>query len=368
MPRTGGGKALKQEIVAQGRTRGLNPLADSIRKAVSNTTFDRIDVAVAYATVSGIETLRKALGSFPVTSRWIVGLDDAISQPGALEYIKTLPGSTLKIAALSSTGRRFHPKLYRLWSSQDSSKGVIVIGSGNMTRNGLINNGEAAILLVAESNADVGEHATSWDELWAIGKVATDKDIADYRAKYKEAKKLRKTLVDLGVSPPDPPSPKPGQDLGKNPVWEVHPKSANGVWIDIGSAMGKGREVELPRVLMPYLGIQDGTPSPQSRQFLLSNGKTKSLSFILREDNQMWRISFSKDVPGSDNLREVVGGKLQRSTKAVSFIRKTPAAKIAISFDDVGGQDYQKWQEASENANASGRTRAGPSGRNYGFF
>lgn len=359
---------MKQEIVAQGRTRGANPLTDSIRKAVSNTAFDRVDVAVAYATVSGIETLRKAIGSFPVSSRWIVGLDDAISQPGALEYIKTLPGSILKIAALSSTGRRFHPKLYRLWSSQHNSKGLVVIGSGNMTRNGLINNGEAAILLFAESAADVSKHAASWDELWAIGKIATDKDIADYRAKYNAAKKVRKTLVDLGVSPPDPPALKPGQDLGKDPVWEVHPVSANGVWIDIGSAMGKGREVELPRVLMPYFGIQDGTPSPQARQFLLSNGKTKSLSFILRENNQMWRISFSKDVPGSDNLREYVGGKLQRSTKAVSFIRTSPGSKISISFDDVGGQDYQKWQDSSENANASGRTRAGPSGRNYGFF
>lgn len=359
---------MKQKIVAQGRTRGANPLSAALSKAVLNKAFDRIDVAVAYATVSGIETLRKAIGSFPASSRWIVGLDDAISQPGALAYIRTLPGSTLKIAALSPSGRRFHPKLYRFWSSEDGSAGLVVIGSGNMTRNGLINNGEAAIMLSAESVGDVKEQALSWDELWAIGKIATDKDVADYSAKYKEAKKVRRTLIAMGVSPPDPPALKLGQDLGKDPVWEIHPAAASGIWIDIGSAMGKGREVELPRVLMPYFGIQEGTSSPQPRKFLLSNGKSKTLDLVLRENNQMWRITFTQDVPGSDNLREYVGGKLQRSTKAVSFVRQSSSSKPMIAFDDIDGQNYKAWKQASENANAFGRTRAGPSGRNYGFF
>jgi hypothetical protein len=78
---------MQNRIVVQGRTKGDSPLTQVIAGAVAGGNLDRLDVAVAYATLSGLDELEKALGGFAPTSRWLIGLDDAVSQPAALDRI-----------------------------------------------------------------------------------------------------------------------------------------------------------------------------------------------------------------------------------------------------------------------------------------
>ena len=109
---------MKVKLVAQGTDE--SSLEVVLSEVAADGNFDRLDVAVAYATKQGLLTLRGALGGFPIKTRWIVGLDDAISQPEALEFLFALSGATLRLASLSPQ-RRFHPKLYCLRRSDNAA-------------------------------------------------------------------------------------------------------------------------------------------------------------------------------------------------------------------------------------------------------
>lgn len=130
-------------------------LEQKIKSACSGMIYDldRLDVAVAYATIQGVKLLESTLGGIPSRSRWIIGLDDAVTQPEALEYLKKLEGSEVHVGKMQSTAR-FHPKLYCLWSSNYDRKCVSIVGSGNLTINGFRGNGEAAIIATSESKSE----------------------------------------------------------------------------------------------------------------------------------------------------------------------------------------------------------------------
>ena len=73
---------MQWRLIAQG-----HPSSPTLWKALSEATtaneFDHLDVAVAYATLQGVRSLELALNNTRLVSRWVVGLDDAISQPEA---------------------------------------------------------------------------------------------------------------------------------------------------------------------------------------------------------------------------------------------------------------------------------------------
>ena len=143
---------LKWKLISQGGSAD-HTLGKALTASSASGNFDRLDVAVAYATLPGVKALALAVGGIPQVSRWVVGLDDAITQPEALEFISQLPGSELRVVKLTPS-RRFHPKMYLLWSSSEKSKAAAAIGSGNMTVNGLRKNGEVAVILTAEAIKD----------------------------------------------------------------------------------------------------------------------------------------------------------------------------------------------------------------------
>ena len=75
---------------------------------------DTAYVAMAYVSIAGVRTLLDAFKGRPVgQSEWLVGLDDAISQPGALDLLTTLPGAQLRVSYTNNPATRFHPKLCR---------------------------------------------------------------------------------------------------------------------------------------------------------------------------------------------------------------------------------------------------------------
>ena len=84
---------MKTALVAQ-NGKGGPTLAAALRRAASDGAFDRLDVAVACATLQGLKALERALKALPPVTRWVVGLDDAITQPEAIEYLLGLPGAS----------------------------------------------------------------------------------------------------------------------------------------------------------------------------------------------------------------------------------------------------------------------------------
>ncbi len=198
---------MKTALIAQNGKRG-STLAAALRRTASDNAFDRLDVAVAYATLQGLKALERALTALPPVTRWVIGLDDAITQPEAIEHLSGLSGAKVRLAALAPT-RRFHPKLYCLWSTAQRDRWVIAIGSGNMTLNGLHHNGEAAVLLDAETTTEADSLKQAWLEMWELGKDFRKLDLDAYRATYLSARRTRKKIAALGVSPPEPEPDEP---------------------------------------------------------------------------------------------------------------------------------------------------------------
>lgn len=198
---------MRIELVAQGGA-GQRSLAAAIKRHVRAKSFDRVDVAAAYATKQGIRALEHVLGGPPPVSRWVVGLDDAITQPEAIAYLATLAGAQLHVAKLTPE-RRFHPKLYHFWQADTPDRSLLVVGSANLTDRGMQKNAEAAVLVVSEIAAEVRSAHAAFEELWEVGLPLAAGQLADYTARYTRAKAARRVVEQAGDAPAEPPATAP---------------------------------------------------------------------------------------------------------------------------------------------------------------
>lgn len=352
---------MQVRLIAQGTQEAT--LEGALADAAAAGDFDRLDVAVAYATKQGLLTLKGALGGFPDKSRWVVGLDDAITQPEALTYLTNLPGARLRLAQLAPD-RRFHPKLYCLRNSANDAIAVSAIGSGNMTLRGLRRNGEAAVLLTAESTVDASALKAQWKTLWSLGDDATQPVIQAYADAYQKAKKQRAKVVDLGVAPPEP---EPDAPVPVVAIFDGNPASATIAWTEGGSPSAGGRDLEFPRAMMPFFRLN---ASPVHKRFRMANGQVFLLTFTMRADNQMWRLMFSRDAIfagiGRENLRPVAGTS-NRSDLAVVFERSGSGADYDVRLLPIGSAPYNALVARSHAIGVVDRTR-NPGGRNFGYY
>lgn len=193
---------MRFQLLAQGGRQQLS-MAAAIKAHIREAPFDGIDVAAAYVTLQGIRALERILGRPPVASRWIVGLDDAISQPQAIEYLLGLKGAEVRVSKLSPK-RRFHPKMYRLFQSDGPARGLLVVGSGNLTERGLHTNAEGAVLLKAETLPEVAAGLSMFNEFWGLGHELGAGELSAYAERYERARKSRKAQEDAGDAPPEP--------------------------------------------------------------------------------------------------------------------------------------------------------------------
>ena len=143
---------------------------DLIRSACERTNPDRICAAVAYATHGGVAELEAALGESPgwkrAIKRWLVGIDYCRSDPVALAHLARLPKSKVRIFdGEFVSGRRgcvprysYHPKTWLLLGPKQSG---VVVGSGNLSRTGLLLGIEAAAA-VSDSKTDAIKDMRSW--------------------------------------------------------------------------------------------------------------------------------------------------------------------------------------------------------------
>lgn len=349
-------------IVSQGELKG-DTLANAIAEALQGKQMDRLDVAVAYATRSGLAELEKASGGWPSATRWVVGLDDMITQPEAIASILEMENSEVRLASLSVGGRRFHPKLYCYWASTDPVACVAIIGSANMTLHGLERNGEIGVILRAESANEAEQLKASWAAMSALAKDAADWDLDAYNAAYAKARKARRRMDKAGAFPQPPEDIEP---IPANGQFDGTASTAKVAWIDFGKAMGRGRELELHSEMMPFFGIGKNFPTPQERDFSF-NGVRMSLPFKKwtgNKNNEMWRINFTADVPGSGVLiRPVVNGTQMRSDKAVVFERLDDGG-FAVSFLAQANAGYVDLISLTKEQGYFGQTTA----RSYGFY
>jgi HKD family nuclease len=346
-------------LVAQGEPNG-STLAGAIKAALTGKNLDRLDVAVAYATRSGLTALRNAADGFPEASRWVVGLDDAITQPEAIDDLLILPNAAVRLASLSAQGRRFHPKMYCFWSNSNAGACICIIGSANMTLHGLSRNGETAVILVAENVDDANTLKWGWNSMWALGEDATVEKVEAYREFHARARKAQRRLEKIGAVPIQPEAEEPVSFFDGNPA------TATVAWTEGATPSAGGRDLEFPRKLMPFFNLGG---SPSTKMMRMANGHIFPLTFTMRDDNQMWRLMFSRDsilaAVGRESLRPVDGSS-NRSDLAIVFSRTTAPADYDIRMVQIGSDEHQKLIDQANEVNGLDRTHD-PGGRYFGF-
>lgn len=129
-----------------------------LEAAIQQRKVVRFDAAVAYATYGGVKCLLELLDGMPsrqwdnTEKRWLIGIDWMRSEPAALDFLASLNKSTVRI----HDGRKvvdragctprlpFHPKTFLV---QGDGYAGAVIGSGNLSKNGLSRGHEVGVAI-----------------------------------------------------------------------------------------------------------------------------------------------------------------------------------------------------------------------------
>ncbi|MFK4359137.1 hypothetical protein [Rhodococcus sp. 27YEA6] len=191
---------LKQMMIGQpGSGRGPVTNVDGIIELV-RAGASKFDSAIAYVTDSGVDALIEAIGTGRVELEWtqlakrfLVSIDWYRSDPTALQRLASLPNCSVRVHDGERVVNRsgcvpfvpWHPKWF---SVQGNATRGILVGSGNLSRNGIKYGHEAGCLQIiknpssrAEKSADAAIHdGQRWfDKMW---KQATPLD--DIAVKY----------------------------------------------------------------------------------------------------------------------------------------------------------------------------------------
>ena len=144
------------EVIPQielGNVRRLR-VGDYLNTHISGDGFDNFQFAVAYMRVSGLDRIAGSLDTLLNKGGCIsgsIGIDDGVTSYEALEILTHYSSNSTVFHTLSDFV--FHPKLY-LISGENGA--IVLIGSPNLTRDGLYRNVEIAtsVILDFEESTD----------------------------------------------------------------------------------------------------------------------------------------------------------------------------------------------------------------------
>ena len=194
---------------------------DLFSQAFSYAAFERLDIAVAYATLRGAFAVRDAIESASswdgLRKRWVVGIDWCRSEPSALEYIANVPDSQARIFDGLSLVKKegcvpsvpFHPKVFILGSDEATA---VISGSANLSLNGQTRGHEVGSLLVSTSSEDPAEGdsetplnvVVSWfEQVWSQSSPLAD-ILIPYRSQYETREHLQSPVPTEDDSTPLP--------------------------------------------------------------------------------------------------------------------------------------------------------------------
>ena len=114
--------------------------AESIRTLLQLAKPTQIVVSVAFARTTGLEAIQESIKPLAKKTKFFVGIRNDIT---SIQAIKQLLALKLDLYAVDTGSRQviFHPKLYL---AANASHAIAIVGSANMTFNGLHNNIEVS--------------------------------------------------------------------------------------------------------------------------------------------------------------------------------------------------------------------------------
>ena len=242
---------------------------------IADAAVLKVRWAVAYSTRSGCERLVQRVSSRIGKKQWekiekhfVTSLDFGLTEPAAIEFLDTLPRSSVHIAnpgVIQAAGlmpqKAYHPKLY-LFDARGSTG--YVVGSANLTNSALITNTE--VVAVGREKPSGGRWNDIWAELLLDTVPLTPALLAEYRRKWKRPKKR-----------PVDPDPKPVAPAitpaqlsvfwGAVEAATISPMEFNHIWLEAGSMSSGGshNQLELPRGANRFFGFTHTDYGPAHR-------------------------------------------------------------------------------------------------------
>lgn len=127
--------------------------AESIRSLLQLAKPTQIVVSVAFARTTGLDAIQEHLKPLAEKTKFFVGIRNGIT---SIQAIKQLLALKLDLYAVDTGSRKviFHPKLYL---AANASNAIAIVGSANMTFNGLHNNIEVSTHMALDFAKNPGD-------------------------------------------------------------------------------------------------------------------------------------------------------------------------------------------------------------------
>src|SRR5579862_3553028 len=132
------------ELIIQAVTKATH--AESVRALLNRAAARTVLVSVGFVNEAGVEALEPALRPVAARSRFFIGIRNGIT---SVQGVKRLLRLHTRVYAVDTGSRDtiFHPKLYLVVGDDEAG---LVIGSANLTHQGLHNNIEASALVTLD--------------------------------------------------------------------------------------------------------------------------------------------------------------------------------------------------------------------------
>ncbi|RME49830.1 MAG: hypothetical protein D6796_04260 [Caldilineae bacterium] len=174
----------------------LRTMADEVSRAIVSCPDARI--AVAFLSQSGLDIIRPAIEENINRGgqiEFLIGLDGRITEPEAVQTLYNLSCQFSNVSVYChpflTEGAIYHPKLYLFQTNENV---CLVVGSSNLTRNGLEKNLEVNVRIFASTHDQVAIEAyDSYQELkFHPNRIIPDQEFLTlYAQMFQEANKQR---------------------------------------------------------------------------------------------------------------------------------------------------------------------------------
>jgi HKD family nuclease len=144
---------------------GPDNLRDTLKAELRHAS--EVSIAVAFVTLSGLDGIIQSLRQVAVSGsvRLLTGLYQKVTEPRALKTLLGVQEETRgRFSVRLSTEPQFHRKVYVLRSR---TRTIAIVGSSNLTREGLLSGGELNLVVRLLKNSLPGKNRTQiFDDDW----------------------------------------------------------------------------------------------------------------------------------------------------------------------------------------------------------
>lgn len=370
---------ITQRFIGQGRN-SLDSTIGGLVELASAPGLSSLIAGFAYVTNSGVKVLKNAISEPNVSGRWseidvrfIVGIDWFRSDPSALAALEEIgvevrvhDGKAVVQRAAAIPVLPFHPKM-AVGIGRDVAG--MLVGSGNLSRNGLGQGVEAgSISLVSKPTSSAErimmrsvESASAWlNSLW-LDATPLREILSDYRAAYAAADIDILVTDDIATRNPSPGlsglSLRIFSSLLHSEVFWVETRKLS---TNLGP-QSPGNQVDLSAMMRIFFGFPSDQLSP--------NTNIGSVTLVKSTDPDLESVV---SLRFSDNSMDVLGlprpGGEWWSSYDHSFLKFTRVRRdgeVAFEFAVLPHDGGNEWVRRSER---NGTLFAMRSGRRWGTF